>query len=166
MNSAEVVASKTGIISDLVVVHGSGGRITRGTLDWNPASEQAIPPTPLPDELHIKCSTSGEDKVVSLAETKAVFFVKRQEGDQEHDEVKFFADVTPEYLWIRVRFADGEVLEGRTENSRSLLFAPGFWLQPFDTITNNSLVYIPKSSVVEFHVVGVNDTRQRKTEAN
>ena len=141
---------------NLVVVHTASG-LTKGTLEWHARLECEIPPTPLPDELHIKCASSGEDKIIPVCETKAVFFVKNQKGNQEYDEVKFFAGVTPDYLWVRVQFADGEVLEGRAENSLRLLFDPGIWLQPLDIITNNVLVYIPKSSVVDFHIMGVTD---------
>src|SRR5271165_4185380 len=56
---------------------------------------------------------------------------------------------------IRIRFPDGEVLEGRTENDARLPFDAGIWLRPFDSTGNNVLVYVPKSSVVEFHVMGV-----------
>jgi len=148
--------------NDLVVVHSASGSLTKGILEFKASSESVIPPAPLPEALHIKCGAAGEDKVIPLCETKAVFFVKEQDGNREHDEVKFFSDVTPQCLWIRVQFPDGEVLEGRTENSRRLLFDPGIWLQPFDTITNNFLVYIPKSSVVAFHIMGVTDAQGRK----
>jgi len=161
--SIDKVASGMAAASiELVVVHSTGGALTKGTLQWNPSSEWVIPPIPLPEELRIKCGASGEERVIPLCETKAVFFVKKQEGDQAHDEVKFFADVTPEYVWIRVEFADGELLEGRTENSRRLLFDPGIWLQPFDTLTNNVLVYIPKSSIIDVHIMGVTDSLRPK----
>lgn len=166
MSRNEVASSTIAAGIDLVVVHSTGGCLTKGTLEWNPYSEWVIPPVPLPEELRIKCETSGKEEVIPLCETKAVFFVKKQEGNQEHDEVKFFSDVTPEYVWIRVEFADGELLEGQTENSCRLLFDPGLWLQPFDTTTNNVLVYIPKSSMIGFHIMGVTDSRRRKSGVN
>jgi len=81
--------------------------------------------------------------------------VKQHEGAFDHDEVKFFSDMAATDLWIRIRFADGEVLEGQTHNDTRLLLDPGIWLRPFDSTGNNILVYVPKSSVVEFHVMGV-----------
>jgi len=86
---------------------------------------------------------------------KAVFFVKRHEGAHDHEEVKFFSDVAATDLWIRVKFADGEVLEGQAQNDMRLLVDPGIWLRPFDSTGNNVLVYVPKCSVAEFHVMGV-----------
>ena len=155
MSTSKVLSSSVAAATDLVVVHRVGGHLTKGTLEWETVSQSVIPPTPLPDVLRIKCGSSTEDKVVSLGEAKAVFFVKTHEGDNEHEEVKFFQDVTANYVWARIQFADGEVLEGRAENSPRLLFDPGIWLQPFDMTGNNSLVYIPKSSIIDFHILGV-----------
>ena len=63
----------------------------------------------------------------------------------------------PEVLHIRCDNQDecSLVVEGRTENDARLLFDSGIWLRPFDSTGNNILVYVPKSSVVEFHVMGV-----------
>ena len=155
MSASKVLSSSVAPATDLVVVHSVGGNLTKGTLEWETVSESVIPPTPLPDVLHIKCSGSTEEKVVPLSDTKAVFLVKTHEGDNEHEEVKFFETVTPNHVWARIQFADGEVLEGRAENSPRLLFDPGIWLQPFDMTGNNSLVYIPKSSIIDFHILGV-----------
>ena len=159
MSVSKVLPGNGSAGNDLVVVHGAGGHLTKGTLEWNAVSESVIPASPLPGVLRIKCSTSGEDKVVPLDEAKAVFFVKTQEGNNVHEEVKFFEYVTPNYVWVRVQFVDGEVLEGRTENSCRLLFDPGIWLQPFDMTGNNSLVYIPRSAVINFHIVGTSQVR-------
>lgn len=98
---------------------------------------------------------------VDLADVKAVFFVRTREGNGDYSEVKFFADETVSELWVRVQLVDGESLEGRVDNSRSLLFEPGFWLRPTDCLANNMIVYVPKSSVADFHVMGFAATRRR-----
>jgi hypothetical protein len=141
--------------NELVVVHRTDGSLSRGILEWDTNASQVVPPAPLPEALHIRCDNQAESSLVQVADTKAIFFVKRHEGTLDHDEVKFFSDVAATDLWIRVRFADGEVLEGRTENDVRLLFDAGIWLRPFDSTGNNVLVYVHKSAVVEFHVMGV-----------
>jgi hypothetical protein len=141
--------------NDLVVLHRIDGTLRRGILEWETPRERLVPPAPLPDALHIRGENEGESHLVQLSDMKAVFFVKRHEGTLDHDEVKFFSNIPATDLWIRVEFADGEVLEGRTENNARLLFDAGVWLRPFDSTGNNVLVYVPKSSVVEFHVMGV-----------
>jgi hypothetical protein len=57
--------------------------------------------------------------------------------------MKFFSDITATDLWIRIRFADGEVLEGQTQNDTRLLVDPGVWLRPFDSTGNKSWFMSP-----------------------
>ena len=151
----ESAPGRGAIQNDLVVLHRVDGTLRRGVLEWNAPTETLVPPDPLPEALHVRGENDGESQIVQLSEMKAIFFVKRHEGSLDHDEVKFFSDISATDLWIRVQFADGEVLEGRTENNARLLFDSGVWLRPFDSTGNNVLVYVPKSSVVEFHVMGV-----------
>ncbi len=141
--------------SELVVVHRRNGTLVKGTLDLDRPGDHIIPPAPLPEAIHIRGELSRESALIHVSEAKAVFFVKHHEGALDHDEVKFFSDVAATDLWIRIRFADGEVLEGQTHNDTRLLLDCGIWLRPFDSTGNNVLVYVPKSSVVEFHVMGV-----------
>jgi hypothetical protein len=151
----ESVPRRGTVQSDLVVLHRVDGTLRRGVMEWDAPSQTLVPPDPLPEALHIRGENEGESHIVQLSDMKAIFFVKRHEGSLEHDEVNFFSDISATDLWIRVQFADGEVLEGRTENNARLLFDSGVWLRPFDSTGNNVLVYVPKSSVVEFHVMGV-----------
>lgn len=146
---------ETTVATELVVVHRSDGTLVKGMLEWDANTEHVVPPSPLPEVLHIRGEVSGECSQILASEAKAVFFVKRHEGALDHDEVKFFSDMAATDLWIRVRFADGEILEGQTRNDTRLLLDSGVWLRPFDSTGNNVLVYVPKSSVVEFHVMGV-----------
>lgn len=140
---------------ELVVVHKTDGTLIKGLLEWGGNEGHVVPPLPLPEALHIHGEACGECSLIHSSEAKAVFFVKQHDGTLDHDEVKFFSDITATDLWIRIRFADGEVLEGQTQNNTRLLLDPGVWLRPFDSTGNNVLVYVPKSSVVEFHVMGV-----------
>jgi hypothetical protein len=155
LTKQESVPADRMIQNELVVVHRMDGTLSRGILEWDTTTKQVVPPAPLPDVLHIRCEDQDECSLVQVSETKAVFLVKRHEGAFDHDEVKFFSDVAATDLWIRIQFADGEVVEGRTKNNARLLFDSGIWLRPFDSTGNNVLVYVPKSSVVEFHVMGV-----------
>jgi len=137
-----------------VVVHKKDGSLVKGFLDWGNHNWGVVPPIPLPDALCIRSDAPDAAFSVQLSDAKAVFLVKRHDGTPGHDEVKFFSQVEAADLWIRIRFADGEVLEGQTRNDARLLLDPGIWLRPFDSTGNNVLVYVPKSSVVEFHIMG------------
>lgn len=152
--------SQDAISSDLVVVHKADGTLIKGRLEGNADSTKVIPSVALPDVLHVRSETPGECFLIQTSDTKAVFFVKRHEGTPDHDEVKFFSDVAATDLWVRIQFADGEVIEGQMENNRRLLVDPGVWLRPFDGTSNNILVYVAKSALVEFHVMAVAVNRQ------
>jgi Family of unknown function (DUF6982) len=152
---------KSDISNGLVVVHKADGTLIKGRLECAADSAKAIPFSPLPGVLHVRGVAPDECFLIQTCETKAVFFVKRHEGTLDHDDVKFFSDIAATDLWIRLQFADGEVLEGQMENDKRLLVDPGLWLRPVDTAGNNILVYIPKSAVVEFHVMGVAIHRQQ-----
>lgn len=149
------VAPDNTVSAELVVVHRTNGTLLKGLLEMDANSSLIVPPAPLPEALHIRGDDSGERSLIQISEAKAIFFVKQHDGALDHDEVKFFSDVAATDLWIRIRFADGEVLEGQTHNDTRLLLDSGIWLRPFDSTGNNVLVYVPKSSVVEFHVMGV-----------
>ena len=143
------------ISNELVVVHTTNGTLIKGILDWDAVVDHVTLPPPLPESLQIRVAASDECSTIQMSDAKAVFFVKQHDGALDHDEVKFFSDMAATDLWIRIRFADGEVLEGQAHNDTRLLLDPGIWLRPFDSTGNNILVYVPKFSVVEFHVMGV-----------
>ena len=153
------------IAGELVVVQKVDGSLTKGTLECAVGSSHVIPSSPLPAVLHVRGSTPGECTLITTSEAKAVFFVKQHEGNQDYEEVRFFSEVAATDVWIRIRFADGEVIEGQAENDRRLLVDPGVWLKPLDSTSNNTLIYVPKSAVVEFNVMGVAIHRRREAVA-
>ena len=141
--------------SGQVVVHKKDGSVVKGMLE----PESAHGPVPVDGHpfyaLHIRSVSPGECILVQPEDTKAIFFVRDHDGKADHEEVKFFADVDARELWIRLRFTDGEVIEGRTDNNNALLSSAGFWLEPFDSTGNNLLIYVHKSAIADFHIMGV-----------
>ena len=155
LNESDESAAQCAIRKDLAVVQGKDGRLIKGVLHWHAAVGDVVSLPKLPDVLHIQHEAEGNTSTINLADARAVFFVKTLDKNAEYEEVKFFSDGMASDLWAQVFLADGEVLEGRTENRIALLVEPGFWLRPADSIANNLMVYVPKSSVVEFHVMGL-----------
>jgi hypothetical protein len=143
------------IRKDLAVVHWKDGSLIKGILHWHVADGEAVSLPRLPDVVHIQHLKGGISSTVRVDDVKAVFFVRTPEGNVEYEEVKFCSEIVASDLWIQVRLFDGESLEGRIENRIGLLVEPGFWLRPTDTVANNLMVYVPKSSAVEFHVMGL-----------
>ena len=54
---------------------------------------------------------------------------------------------------MRLKFFDGETLEGRIENNVSLLLSGGFYLWPSDSETNNECAYVSKAALVDFAIL-------------
>jgi hypothetical protein len=110
----------------------------------------------LPKDLRLRRADSGEQLKLPLNSLKALFFVRSFEGRKEYNEVKFFEKNPPiKGLWIRIRFYDGEYLEGVVGNSIDFVVEPGFYLKPPDSLCNNEILYVVKESLAEFRVLGV-----------
>ncbi len=110
----------------------------------------------LPTTLTILSADSAETISLQLESLKALFFVKTFEGDKDYNEVKFF-DRQPAIggLWVRVQFQDKESLEGVIQNSLAFLIEPGFFMRPPDPESNNQILYVIKSSLRDFRIMGV-----------
>lgn len=113
-------------------------------------------PTDLPQEMTIDPADGGPSIVLNVQEAKAIFFVRSFAGMPAQHDVRFFdtSDVNP-YLWVRMTFTDGEVMEGRVANGVDLLKEHFFRLFPVDELTNNRCLFVPKQSVDNFQVIGM-----------
>lgn len=58
-------------------------------------------------------------------------------------------------VWLRLTLEDGDELEGVAANDRSLIDGIGLMLTPPDTRSNTQRVYIPRSAIRDFTVLGV-----------
>ncbi|UCH44438.1 MAG: hypothetical protein JSV11_09050 [Nitrospiraceae bacterium] len=86
---------------------------------------------------------NGETVMVDVEKLKAVFFVKRFEGDKDYR--YRYKDALP---WggtrMKVKFSDGEVMIGYTQHHQ--IIDDGFFMTSADIKGNNTCVYIIKSS--------------------
>ncbi len=99
---------------------------------------------------------NGEALPVDIHKLKGVFFVHNFTGDGDYLEEKSL-QVDPNRLGLRVRirFDDNESLEGVTENTLDLPTSPGFFFWPGDPQSNNRLIFVVKSALIGFAVLGV-----------
>jgi len=135
-------------------------RTIRGTalIDELGPIEQLLrndPHAPL-DTLRLRLIDSGEIEEVPTRDAKAVFFVKTFDGDIRHKALHFHenAPIVPG-LWVRVHFYDNEMIEGIISNTRDFVLEDGFFLIPTDPNGNNRLVYVNKSGLKDFHILGM-----------
>jgi hypothetical protein len=145
-----------------VVAHGKDGSLYKGFLEGfanNVAIEEGVPrPAQLPETLVIT-SQDGAKHSVGLHDLKALFFVKSFEGSKQYTELKFFsAHPVVEGIWARLNFHDNETIEGVIYNSLHFLSNDGFFLKPPDPRSNNQMMYVLKSSLRDFRILGVRNT--------
>lgn len=117
-----------------------------------------------PEELKMRNAETGEEQSVAIDGVKGIFFVKDFDGKPDQPNIRFHDDSTPAgYLWVRITFKDGEVLEGMIDNSYDFIAAKGIWVTPSDPTSNNWLIYALKSHLSEFEVLGMRQTLHRRT---
>jgi len=146
-----------------IVVHLADGTVVKGYMESAPALELEVllgqPPRPFPTHLTLRSPQDGTRFQLDISKSKAVFFVKSFDGRRDYSEVKFFVNSpTIQGIWVQVRFKDNEYLEGVIHNSIHHLTGDGFFLKPPDPNSNNEMVYILKSSIVDYRVLGVRTT--------
>ncbi|MGH7289446.1 MAG: DUF6982 domain-containing protein [Myxococcota bacterium] len=124
-----------------VVARFRDGRTLKGTTqDFKPASPR----------FHLVPADGGPPVEARLDALKAVFFVRRLEGDPGRGKLRGFVEAAAETTQgkkIAVRFKDDELLCGYT-----LTYSPGregFFLFPADVGGNNLRVYVVTAAAAE-----------------
>ncbi|MBV9074372.1 MAG: hypothetical protein JOZ10_12115 [Acidobacteria bacterium] len=141
-----------------VVAHLADGSLVKGYLrDGPPIDPHTVhlSTSVLPKSVALDLPAGGK-YTVDLHSAKALFFVKTLEGKTDYVEIKFF-ERNPQIagLWIKIQFKDGEVTEGIVHNSLPFVTEPGFFLRPPDPHSNNRIVYVVKSFLSDFRVLGI-----------
>jgi hypothetical protein len=143
-----------------MVVVQFGTRRIRGYLEspvWNTIEELlGNAPSTSPETFHIRLLESSVLEEIPTKDIKAVFYVNSFEGDPQHKDLHFHSRAPIVHgIWMRLQFQDGEVMEGIVYNSIRYLVDPGFFLLPTDPDSNNKLVYVMKSWLVDHRVLGM-----------
>jgi hypothetical protein len=100
-------------------------------------------------------NTAGNVVGIELTDIKCVFFV-REFGDSDSLPRKTFTTrPRSEGLWVRIKFKDGEVLEGLMPNDLSLTTAEGFLINPPDLRSNVQRMFVPRTAVESLNVLAV-----------
>lgn len=113
-----------------------------------------IPEGLSPDGLDV-LSQSGSVVHVALADVRAVCFIREfDQGETWQKQRTFLSRPKAPGLWVRVKFRDGEQLEGVMQNN--LAAEPdGFAITPPDPTFQNQRLFIPREAVTTVEVLGV-----------
>jgi hypothetical protein len=145
--------------SEKVVIQ-FGGKRVKGYLEspiWNTIEELlSNAPASSPETFRVRLLESETVEEIPTRDVKAVFYVNTFDGDPDHKDLNFHSRSPIVHgIWMRLQFLDGEVMEGIVYNSLRYLVDPGFFLLPTDPDSNNKLVYVLKSWLVDHRVLGM-----------
>ena len=111
-------------------------------------------------------SQEGAVTIVPYGDVKLVCFVRDFQQGEPRKELRLFTTRPKmEGLWIRMRFRDGDAMDGLLSNNLLQLEPYGFSVIPPDPGFQNQRVFIPRAAVTEVQVMGVigSPLRIRKT---
>ncbi len=113
-------------------------------------------------------NTAGNVLGIDLREIKIVYFV-RDFAEAGGPQRKTFANrPRTEGLWVRLKFKDGEVMEGLMPNDLTQVLAEGFLVNPPDLRGNTQRMFVPRTALAGLTVlgvIGVGRGRKRKAAA-
>src|SRR5262249_39586825 len=88
----------------------------------------------------------GEHEQIALGRIRSLYFVREFNGDFEPERKAFLSRPKLDGLWIRLRYTDGETLEGVVPNDLLSLLDNGVQLTPPDLSSNTDRIFVPRSA--------------------
>lgn len=107
----------------------------------------------------------GEHEEIQLVTVRAVYFVRDLAEDIEMERKSFLSRPKLDGLWVRLRFLDGDALEGVILNDLLAFLDNGLQITPPDFNSNTDRIYVPRSALSELTVLGVVGIARRKPAA-
>jgi len=107
---------------------------------------------------------SGKVIYIDLREVKGVYFVRDFADAESLGRKTFTTRPRSEGLWVRIEFADNDMLEGLLPNELTLLTGDGYLIIPPDTRSNTQRIFVPRSALSSLTVLAVigGGVRRRK----
>lgn len=139
-----------------VIVELQDRKSLRGYL--NPARLGQIDPIDL-------LTPTGEHQELPLAKVRSVYFVRDFDDDFAPERRVFLSRPKLDGLWLRLRFLDGQALEGVVPNDLLSLLDNGIQITPPDFNSNTDRIFIPRAALSEVTVLGVVGIARRKPAA-
>ena len=107
----------------------------------------------------------GEHVEVPMAKIRAIYFVREFTDDFEPERKAFLSRPKLDGLWVRLRFPDGEALEGVIPNDLLSLLDNGLQITPPDLNSSTDRIFVPRSALADVTVLGVVGIARRKPAA-
>src|SRR5262249_20565184 len=107
----------------------------------------------------------GAHQELPVAKVRAVYFVRDLEEDIELERKSFLSRPKLDGLWVKLRFQDGDTLEGVIPNDLLGFLDNGVQITPPDFNANADRIYVPRAALTEMRVLGVVGIARRKPAA-
>jgi hypothetical protein len=107
----------------------------------------------------------GEHIEVPLGKVRSVFFVREFSDDFEPERKAFLSRPKLDGLWVRLRYTDGETLEGVVPNDLLSLLDNGVQITHPDLNSTTDRIFVPRAALAEVTVLGVVGIARRKPAA-
>jgi hypothetical protein len=107
----------------------------------------------------------GEHEQIPLARIRSIYFVREFSDDFEPERKAFLSRPKLDGLWVRLRYTDGETLEGVVPNDLLSLLDNGLQITPPDLNSATDRIFVPRSALTEVIVLGVVGIARRKPAA-
>ncbi len=108
-------------------------------------------------------TADGEHRSVELKYVRTIYFVRELEDSFQLQRKTFLSRPKLDGLWVRVRFADEDTLEGLIANDLIDLLDSGIQLTPPDLHGNTVRLWVPRTAIEEMKVLGVVGVARRST---
>jgi hypothetical protein len=107
-------------------------------------------------------NTAGTVIGIDLREIKGVYFVRDFSDSEALVRKTFTTRPRTDGLWIRLRFKDGEVVEGLLPNDLLQQIPEGFLLIPPDQRSNTQRIFVPRTALESINVLAVIGAASRR----
>ena len=107
----------------------------------------------------------GEHESIPLAKVRSIYFVREFSDDYAPERKAFLSRPKLDGLWVRLRFLDGDTLEGVVPNDLLSLLDNGLQITPPDLNSTTDRIFVPRSALTEVTVLGVVGIARRKPPA-
>ena len=110
-------------------------------------------------------SPDGEHTEIPLEKLRSIYFVREFSDEYEPERKAFLSRPKLDGLWVRLRYSDGETLEGVIPNDLLNLLDNGVQITPPDLNSNTERIFVPRTALREITVLGVVGIARRKPAA-
>jgi len=107
----------------------------------------------------------GEHFQIPIGKIRAIYFVREFSDEFEPERKAFLSRPKLDGLWVKLRFTDGETLEGVIPNDLLSLLDNGLQITPPDLNSATDRIFVPRSALYELVVLGVVGIARRKPAA-